>query len=66
MCHLGTAEIYAAHIEREALRETERERLARLAQRPARPLRAQSAERLHALAARIDAPAALGSNAAAA
>ena len=57
MCHLGTAEIYAAHIQREALRDADRERLARLVQQPGRPLRARLAERLHALAARIDAPA---------
>ena len=57
MCHLGTAEIFAAHIQREALRDADRERLARLARQPGRPLRAQLAERLHALAARIDVPA---------
>jgi hypothetical protein len=58
MCHLGTAEIYAAHIQREALRDAQQERLARLARQPRRPLRARLAERLHALATRIDAQAA--------
>ena len=59
MCHLGTAEIYAAHARLEALRYADHERLARLAQQPGRPLRARLAERLHALAARIDVPAQL-------
>jgi hypothetical protein len=49
MRHLGTAEMPAEHIQRERLREADQERLARLA------------ERLHALAARIDVPAQLDS-----
>jgi hypothetical protein len=61
MCHLGTAEIYAAHIQREALRDAEREHLVRLARQPGRPMRARLAERLHALASRIDVPAHLES-----
>ena len=53
----GTAEFLAAQYLDERLRDGERERLARRARRQGPPLRARLAERLHALATRIDVPA---------
>jgi hypothetical protein len=54
MCHLGTDEIYLMHIQREHLLDAERERLARLARQPGRPIRGRLADWLHDLGARLE------------